>query len=99
MNLSRRVFLDNTVWAAAAVLASGGARPTQADEPAAKRVGPGDKIRVAVIGVNGQGGGHIAEWLKNPEVDLVAVCDCDPAAYQKHQGKYKGLKRPPRYEQ
>jgi predicted dehydrogenase len=100
MNLSRRVFLNSSVWAAVAALASGGSRPTKADEPAPKtRVGPGDKIRVAVIGVNGQGGGHLAEWLKNPDVDLVAVCDCDPAAFRKHEDKFKNLKSPPRYVQ
>ncbi|WP_439620702.1 Gfo/Idh/MocA family protein [Gemmata sp.] len=101
MKLSRRDFLDDAVCAAAAALASGGTRPARADEAAAPkaRVGPGDKIRVAVIGVNGQGGAHLAEYLKNPDVDLVAVCDCDPAAYKKHLDKFKGLKTPPRYVQ
>jgi predicted dehydrogenase len=101
MNLSRRVFLDSAVSAAAAALAAGGTCPARADEPAAPkaRVGPGDKVRVAVIGVNGQGGAHIAEYLRNPDVDLVAVCDCDPAAYKKHLDKFKGLKAPPRYVQ
>ena len=63
-----------------------------------QRVGPNEKIRVATIGVNGQGGSHLGEWIKNPDVDLVAVCDCDPAAFQKHVGKFKNL-RTRRYEQ
>jgi len=101
MKLSRREFLDSSIGAAAAVLASGTIRPTQAEEPvvARKRVGANDKIRVAVIGVNGQGGAHIGEWLKNPDVDLVAICDCDPAAYQKHLSKFKDRKQPPQYVQ
>jgi predicted dehydrogenase len=101
MNLSRRVFLDHTVLTAVAALASGGVQLTQAEEPVTpkKPVGPNDKIRVAVIGVNGQGGGHVAEYLKNPDVDLVAICDCDPAAFNKHQEKFKNLKNPPRYVQ
>lgn len=101
MKLSRRDFLDNSVWAAAAALATGAARPIWAEEPAApkKRIGPNDKIRVAVIGVNGQGGAHLGEYLKNPDVELVAVCDCDPAAFKKHADKFKNLKTPPRYEQ
>lgn len=101
MQLSRRDFLDQSLWAAAAALSVGGATSVSAEEKAARpaQVGPNDKIRVAVIGVNGQGGAHIGEWLKNPEVDLVAVCDCDPAAYQKHLAKFKDLPHTPRYVQ
>ena len=83
MKLTRRDFLDNSILAAAAALA--GTAPVSAAEPASvstRRIGPNDKIRVAVIGVNGQGGSHLGEWLKNPDVDLVAICDCDPAAYR-----------------
>ena len=101
MQLNRRDFLDQSLWAAAAALAAGTTTRGFADEApaAAGKTGPNDKIRVAVIGVNGQGGAHLGEWLKNPEVELVAVCDCDPAAYQKHLPKFKDLKQPPRYEQ
>ena len=35
-----------------------------------------------MIGCNGQGGGHIREWLDMPEVELVAISDCDPNAYE-----------------
>jgi len=100
MKLSRRVFLEDAVWTAAAALTAGnlGVARTAAAEKKAK-VGPNDKIRVATIGVNGQGGAHLAEWLKNPNVDLVAVCDCDPASYQKNVGKFKSLKHQPTYIQ
>src|SRR4029077_19665213 len=69
------------------------------DTPPDRAVGPNDKIRMAVIGVNSRGGAHLGEWLKNPDVELVAVCDCDPAAYQKHVGLFKSLPSPPRYVQ
>ncbi|MGC4001736.1 MAG: Gfo/Idh/MocA family oxidoreductase [Pirellulales bacterium] len=99
MNLSRRDFVERAIVAAGAALAAGHARNAfAADEaPAVKKVGPNDKLRVAVIGVNGQGGGHLAEWQKTPEVDLVAICDCDPAAFAKHASKFKDMKTPPRY--
>ena len=101
MNLSRRDFLDQTLWTAAAALAAGGVTMTQLaeDVPRAKGAGPNDKMRVAVIGGNGPGSAHLGEWLKNPDVDLVAVCDCDPAAYQKHVAQVQGPGALPRYVQ
>jgi predicted dehydrogenase len=101
MNLSRRIFLDHSLAAAAvAALSSPGVRRLSAeDAESSKPVGPNDKVRVAVIGVNGQGGAHLGEWLRNPGVEVVAVCDCDPAAYAKHEGRFKDLPRKPRYEQ
>lgn len=99
MTLSRRTFLDHSLHAAAAALAAGSVTTHAAEDAAPqRRPGANDRIRVAVIGVNGQGGAHLGEWLKIPEVDLVAVCDCDPAAYQKNVGRFKSLKRQPRYE-
>ncbi len=100
MNLSRRDFVEQSLWAAAAALATGPAiKAIAAEDAPARVVGPNDKLRVAVIGVNGQGGTHLGEWLKNPDVDLVAVCDCDPAAYQKHTEKFKNLAHKPEYVQ
>jgi len=100
MDISRRDFVQQAIVAANAALASGvGANLVLAEEPAPKRkVGPNEKIRVAVIGVNGQGGNHLSEWLRNPDVDLVAICDVDPAAYKKNANKFKDLAKPPRHE-
>ncbi len=98
MDISRRDFVETAILAAMAALAGGSTRAVAEDAPA-KPVGPNDKLRVAVIGVNGQGGAHLGEWLRNPDVDLVAVCDCDPAAYQKHVPKFKGLAHQPEYVQ
>lgn len=100
MFLTRRDFVERAVTAAVGVLATGqGVTLCRGDEPAAKPAGPHDRIRVAVIGVNGQGGAHLGEWLRNPDVEVVAICDVDPAAYKKHAGKFKDLKQAPRYEQ
>ena len=97
--IHRREFIDQILAGAVAALAAGG-KPTWAnDAPAPRVVGPNDKLRVAVIGCNGQGGAHIGEWMRNPEVDLVAVCDCDPNAFAKHAKRFNELKTPPVYVQ
>ena len=100
MSLTRRAFLDRTALAtAAAALATRPFQQAVAQDEPSKTAGPNDKIRVAVIGVNGQGGAHVGEWMANPEVDLVAICDADPNAYKKHVKRFEGMKTPPRYEQ
>lgn len=45
---------------------------------AARPIGPNDKIRVAVVGVRGRGGGLLATFAALPEVDVKYVCDLDP---------------------
>jgi predicted dehydrogenase len=95
---TRRVFVEQALALAGTALA--GCRVASGEDQAARRaVGPNDRIRVAVIGVNGQGGNHLGEWLANPDVEVVAICDCDPAAYQKHTERMKDLPRTPEYVQ
>ena len=78
---TRRDFVEQALALAGVALTGTAARAadTPAPAPAAK---PSEKVRVAVIGCNGQGGGHIREWLGLPEVELVAISDCDPNAYE-----------------
>src|SRR5262249_53485969 len=98
MNLSRRDFVDQSIMSAPPALAAGGAKTIFAeDSQATRKVGPNDKLRVAVIGCNGQGGAHIGEWMKNPDCDLVAVCDCDPNSYEKHAKRFKDMAHKPEY--
>ena len=97
-HFDRRDFVDQALAAATAALATGVTATVAPRAQAARVVGPNEKIRVAVIGVNGQGGGHVSEWLRNPDCDLVAICDCDPAAYEKLKPKFKSLAKAPRYE-
>lgn len=90
---TRRDFVEQALALAGVALA--GARTRAAD--ATPTPPSGDKVRVAVIGCNGQGGGHIGEWLANRDVELVAVCDCDPAAYEKQGKKFEKAGRKPDY--
>ncbi len=65
MKISRRLFVKSTAVAATAISA-----------PAlsyGRIMGTNDKIRCAVIGLNGRGGNHISGLKEN----VVALCDCD----------------------
>jgi predicted dehydrogenase len=42
-----------------------------------KRIAASDKINVAAIGINGMGWADITALMKNPEINLVALCDVD----------------------
>jgi predicted dehydrogenase len=96
MPLPRRDFLERTLLIAAASFAGRQVR----SEPAAaagRPAGPAERLRVAVIGVNGQGRAHVAEWLANPDAELVAVCDCDPAAFVRLCERHFKDRRPPEF--
>jgi len=102
MPVSRRDFVENALIMASVALA--GFRSAEADAaesaaaPTSRGGKPTDRIRVAVIGVNGQGSNHVREWLACDDVDLVAICDCDPSAYVRMcERHFKGSLHPPEY--
>lgn len=80
MAISRREWLENSMFAAAAASAF----PTTFS-PARESLAtsPSETIRVAVIGVNGQGGSHLSSLLKRPGCEVVAICDVDTEVGQK----------------
>ncbi|MDR0797041.1 MAG: Gfo/Idh/MocA family oxidoreductase [Tannerella sp.] len=47
------------------------------------RVGANDIIRVGLIGCNGQGMSNLQAFLRNPEVECVAIADIDDAVLQR----------------
>ncbi len=64
---SRRHFLRTTLAGTAAFAAPSYLRAQ----------GANDDLRVAVIGLNGRGSGHISQYLGAKGCRLVALCDCD----------------------
>jgi predicted dehydrogenase len=77
MSLSRRDFLrDSTLFAAAAAALTPQALTAQEEKPA-KKVGPNDRIRIAVIGIHGRGKDHIKAFAKLPDSHITVLCDCD----------------------
>ena len=64
------------------------------DKPTEKRVDPSEKLRVAVVGVNGRGMSHVGGFNGVNGCEIVTVCDCDEAvignamaAIEKKSGK------------
>src|SRR6267143_1427807 len=65
--ISRREFVRTS-----AVVAGPFIRSLRAGEP-----GANDKIRLGLIGCGGMGGGDLATFFLNPEVDCAVICDVD----------------------
>jgi predicted dehydrogenase len=86
MSISRRKFLEESLLAAAAsVAASCASRGTTstATAPVPAPTGANDRIRVAIIGVNGRGMAHVRGFAKKPGVEIATICDLDEAAAAK----------------
>ncbi len=74
MSLTRRRFLDQTLLAAAAAVVA--RTPLAARTFGGGKKNP-DALRMAVIGVRGQGRTHVAAYRDLPDADVVALCDAD----------------------
>lgn len=72
MKSNRRTFLKTASVAAAASVI-----PFEAFSIGRPGVSPSDRIRVALIGGNSMGWNDLASFLKNKEVECVAICDVD----------------------
>ena len=72
--LTRRDFIKTSMAAGAAMVLAA---------PYSRVRGANNDIRVGVIGVGGQGGGHIGYFNKLPGVRVVAICDADKAHVQR----------------
>ncbi len=60
---------------------------------------PSDRVRVACVGVRGQGNSHIHNYLKMDNVEIAAVCDIDESVLDKRLGEIEKAsgKKPARY--
>src|SRR5512143_1751365 len=65
---TRREFITSSMAVGAGLAMAG---------PASRVLGANNDIRLAIVGVGGQGGGHMGYFSKIPGVRLVAICDAD----------------------
>jgi predicted dehydrogenase len=99
--LNRRDFMYDSAWLAAAAASLAGTTTTFAEDPAPARKGPAsDKLRVAVIGVRGQGMSHVRGYANRLNCEITTICDADSAVIgraMKHIEAEQG--KAPKYEQ
>lgn len=84
---SRREFLERgSILSAVAASGFGlhlsGARAAD-EEAKARRGGPNDRLRVAVVGVNSRGMSHVNGFAGKNNCEVTVVCDCDEAVIGK----------------
>jgi len=101
-DVTRRSFLEQTLYIAAAGLAAArtaeGARidgaTTQPSTQPSRRIPPSERVAVAVLGLHGRGLEHLENFASNDQVEVVAICDPDEAQYAKAQRKLLEHSRP-----
>lgn len=76
MNTSRRKFLENG-GLLAGLAASSALFPMELLAASRRRVAPGDRINVGLIGCKGMGFADLTSMLKRSEVNCIALCDVD----------------------
>ena len=84
--MNRRHFLMSTAAVATGAVTKGIASPN-------------DTVRVACVGVRGQGNSHIKAYLGMPNVEIAALCDVDENVLNMRLGEIEkaGRKRPAAY--
>ena len=83
---SRREFVKNTALTTAAI----GLVPTLSGLAAG--CAPSDRINVGLIGCNGMGFSDLNSFLKNPQVECLALCDIDQNVLSKRTAEVEKLR-------
>jgi predicted dehydrogenase len=78
--LTRRDFIRSSMAVGAGLAMVG---------PASRVLGANDDIRLGIIGVGGQGGGHMSYFSKIPGMRLVAICDADRNQVETKAAKFE----------
>src|SRR5262245_44532992 len=101
-SFNRREFLQDSALLTAALAAGAATAEARAEEKAkAEKKGlVADQLRVAVIGVNGQGMGHVRSLAGKHNCVITTICDADSAVVGKAlKAAESGQGKAPKYEQ
>ena len=79
---SRREFLEQSMFAAASAAALGASVPhlSAAEKQSSS---PNEKLRVALLGVNGRGQSHLSAFTGRKDTEVVAIVDPDESVGMK----------------
>ena len=91
---TRRQFLTTTLSGAAASIVAPVAlgavdKMNNLEVSQTKAVGANDRLRVAILGMNGRGQSHVETLMKIPQVSLVALCDPDMEVLKKRANEFE----------
>ena len=98
MSLTRREVLENSMWATASAAAMAiTPRPLAA---APSKRGANEVLRIAVVGLRGRGGSHLAEFGAMKDVQVAAIVDIDDNSFEPaiKTVERKGGKKPETYK-
>jgi len=87
-HFSRRLFLEETLLAAAA-MSGGPSRVLLAADRANQSKSPNERLSVAVIGVRSRGGDHAQAYDARDDCVISYICDADSAIGEKVAGQFK----------
>jgi predicted dehydrogenase len=73
--ITRRGFLKSSLETAAAITIAG-------TKSSGRVLGANETIRIAVVGIHGQGNGHIGQYLKLPGVQITYLVDPDKSLWE-----------------
>lgn len=85
-HLSRRRFLEDSMFAAAAAAVAGSSHQLFAAEAASSSKSANERLSVCIVGVNGRGTSHIGAYTasdKNTDTEITYIVDADEAVGQK----------------
>jgi len=82
---SRRQFLEDSMFAAAAAAVMNAPRTLMAQETGSKS--PAEKLSVAVVGVNGRGQSHLDAFSSRNDTVVTYICDADEGVGQRKAEK------------
>jgi predicted dehydrogenase len=77
MSVSRRQFLEDSMFATTLALAGGSLAQAAAKDEKKQATSPNERLNVAIIGVNGRGKSHMAGFGKRKDTLVTIICDAD----------------------
>jgi predicted dehydrogenase len=91
--VSRRRFLEDSLIAAA-IAATWSPSRAESEGSLGRKVGPNERINIAVLGVHGRGLDHVKSFAKMKDVAVVAIVDPDSSCFEKAVKAVEELGKP-----